>query len=334
MHKTLIIAPSWVGDTVLAQPLFRRLREDHPAMTLHVLAPAWTQDLLQRMPEVDKVLLNPFKHGELKLWQRYRLGRRLKREHYTHAIVLPNSYKSALIPLFAGIPVRIGYVGEKRYGLLNQARSLDEKKVALMAERFLALAEKPPTGIRQPIPHPVLHVEAAQKRATLQKLGLVIDKPVAACCVGAEYGPAKRWPAGYYAKLAQQLVARGFQVWLLGSPNDREVGEDIQRACSDICRNLCGKTNLSEAIDLLACTELVVTNDSGLMHIAAALGKPLFALYGSSSPGFTPPLSDHAHIIKLDLPCSPCFQRVCPLGHFNCMMQLTPDLVISRILEN
>lgn len=334
MHKTLIIAPSWVGDTILAQPLFKRLREDYPHMALHVLAPSWTQDLLKRMPEVDEVLLNPFKHGELKLWQRYRLGRSLKQESYTHAIVLPNSYKSALIPFFAGIPVRMGYVGESRYGLLTQAKPLDEQKLPLMVERFLALAEKPFDRIRRPIPQPALRVEPAQRQATLQKLGLAADKPIAVCCVGAEYGPAKRWPAEYYARLAQQLVGAGYQVWLLGSPNDKAVGEEIQRACATICQNLCGKTDLSEAIDLLACAQLVVTNDSGLMHIAAALDKPLFAIYGSSSPGFTPPMSDHAQIIKLDLPCSPCFQRVCPLGHFNCMMQLTPDLIISKIRKN
>jgi len=183
------------------------------------------------------------------------------------------------------------------------------------------------------LPHPRLQIDATQRHEVLVKFGLTLDQPVAALCPGAEYGPAKRWPIPYFAELAQQLRARGFEVWLIGSGKDREIADKIVALGNDACRNLCGETDIAEAVVLLSCAALVVSNDSGLMHLAAALDRPMIALYGSSSPGFTPPLSSQARLLKLDLPCSPCFKRECPLGHFNCMMQLTPDLVARHLPE-
>ena len=330
MTKILIIAPSWVGDAVLAQPLFMRLREQHPALELDVMAPAWVLPLLQRMPEVNTALLNPFGHGELKLDARYRLAKELRNRDYDQAIVLPNSAKSALIPFLARIPVRTGFVGELRYGLLNDARALDETALPLMVERFAWLAEKPPATLRRPLPAPCLQIDKEQRQATLVKLELSAQIPIAVFCPGAEYGPAKRWPAAHFAELAK-LMHEKYQIWLIGSHKDATIGEEIHNLSGGLCTNLCGKTGLDEAIDLLSCATVVVSNDSGLMHIAAALDKPMAALYGSSSPAFTPPLSSHAAVIKLDLPCSPCFKRECPLGHFNCMMQLMPAQVLEKI---
>jgi len=327
MPKILVIAPSWVGDTVMAQPLFKRLHERHADLTLDVLAPPWTLPLLKHMAEVHEAIANPFGHGELRLMERYRLGRELRKRGYDQAVILPNSLKSALVPFFAGIPLRTGFVGELRWGLVNDARRLDEKALPLMVERFLALAEAGAGGGFAP--H--LHADPAESQKTAQKLGLSLDKPVAAFCIGAEYGPAKRWPAQHFAELARLLAARGYAIWLVGSPKDAEIGRAVQSQSGGICHDLCGKTGLSEAIDLLALARLVVSNDSGLMHVAAALDKPMVALYGSSSPGFTPPLSDKARIVSLNLACSPCFKRVCPLGHFNCMMQLGPQQVLAEI---
>jgi len=283
------------------------------------------------MPEVRRAIESPFGHGDLKLGERRRLGRTLAQERYDQAIVLPNTFKSALTPFFAGIPVRTGYIGEMRHWLLNDARKLDAKRLPQLAQRYAALALSRGEPLPQPLPTLGLRVDEAARRAVMGRLGLDRGKPAAALCPGAEFGPAKRWPARYFAELAQGLAAHGCAVWLIGSQNDRQAGAEIEQASGGVCRNLCGETSLTEAIDLLASCSLVVSNDSGLMHVAAALGRPLVALYGSSSPAYTPPLSADARVLQLDLPCIPCFQRVCPLGHFNCMMQLTPDKVLAAV---
>jgi heptosyltransferase-2 len=329
--KILVVAPSWIGDMVLAQPLLKLLHARHAGLAIDVLAPRWTLPLLGRMPEVRNAIESPFAHGDLRLGDRRRLGRELAREGYDQAIVLPNTFKSALTPFFGGIPVRTGYTGELRHWLLNDARKLDEKRFPQLAQRYAVLALPRAAPLPSPLPSLALRVDETARRAVLQRLGLDRSRAVAALCPGAEFGPAKRWPARYFAELAHGLAARGCAVWLIGSQADRQTGIEIERAAGGICRNLCGETSLTEAIDLLASCSLVVSNDSGLMHIAAALGRPIVALYGSSSPAYTPPLSADARILKLDLPCSPCFQRECPLGHFNCMVQLVPDKVLAAI---
>jgi heptosyltransferase-2 len=352
MPKILIIAPSWVGDAVMAQPLLRRLREQYPNAVIDAFAPAWVAPVLKRMPEIRRVVINPLAHGELSLKLRWKLGRALRKDHYDHAIILPNSLKSALIPFFAGISLRTGFKGEMRFGLINDMRHLDKQALPLMVERFAALAEYPGTPLRRPVENPRLTADKARIQVTLNKLGLAPKKPVIAFCVGAEYGPAKRWPAPHFSELARMLADAGHDIWLLGSHKDVEIGAEIERIYfklpsfapsplagegwgeggNSALRNLCGQTDLAQAIDLLAASNLAVVNDSGLMHIAAALDKPVIALFGSSSPGFTPPLSDQARIVSLNLPCSPCFKRVCPLGHFDCMMKLTPQRVFEEVV--
>ena len=329
--KILIIAPAWVGDAVMAQPLFMRLKQRFPDACIDAYAPPWVGSVLRRMPEINTVIDNPFAHGQLRWFDRVNAARELRDHHYHQAIVLPNSFKSALIPFFARIPLRSGFVGEFRYGLLNDTRTLDASAYPLMVERFALLAEPAGQVLVRPVPHPRLRSNETQQAATLAKLGLASAQSVIALCPGAEYGPAKRWPAAHFASLAQTLQQRGYQVWLIGSNKDQAIGASIQQLSGNACRNLCGQTSLDEAVDLLGCTTAVVSNDSGLMHIAAALDKPLVALYGSSSPGFTPPLSDNARIVSLNLSCSPCFQRECPLGHLNCLKQLTPERVAAEL---
>lgn len=331
MQKILVIAPSWVGDCMLMQPMLHRLHQRHPGVRIDVLAPPWTEKLLRQMPEVGEVIINPFQHGMFGLLARRRLGLQLRASAYDQAIVLPNSWKSALVPAYARIPLRTGFRGEMRYGLLNDARRLDKKRWPLMVERFAYLAEAANEDIVRPLPAPQLQVGDAQRTAILSKFGLTLDKPVAVFCPGAEYGPAKRWPPHYYAELAQYLRTQGYAIWLIGSPKDKEVADKIVALGNEPCRNLCGVTDLREAINLLSCADLVVSNDSGLMHIAAALDRPMLAIFGSSSPQFTPPLSDKAQVLKLDISCSPCFKRECPLGHFNCMIKLTPKDVARHI---
>lgn len=327
----LVVGPSWVGDTVISQVLLQLLKQQHPAAQIDYLAPPWTLPLLQRMPEVRQGIPNPFGHGALQFGARRRLGLELRAGRYDRALVLPNSWKSALPPWFAGIPLRSGFRGEARWGLLNDLRALDKQALPQMADRFAALAFPPGTGLPSTLPRPALHSTAAQQQQLLARLGIDPLKPAVAFCPGAEYGPAKRWPERHFAALARQLAARGFAVWLIGSPKDHAVAETIANDAAGLCRNLCGKTDIAEAADLLAAAKLVVTNDSGLMHVAAAVGSPVIALYGSSSPLFTPPLSADARIVTLNLECSPCFKRTCPLGHLKCLNDLSPERVFAEI---
>jgi len=278
------------------------------------------------------VITSPFAHGELKLRARWKLARELANRRYDQAIVLPNSFKSALIPFFADIPLRTGYAGEFRYGLLNLVHKLDKAKLPLMAERYAQLAEKPGAELPRPLPRVRLQVDPVNTARTTARLDLDRSRPVAVFCPGAEFGPAKRWPAQHYAALARELAGRGYAVWLIGSGKDTQVGEEIRAQSNGVCLNLCGKTDLAAAIDLMSCAKLVVSNDSGLMHVAAALGKPLIALYGSSSPAHTPPLCAAARVVKIGIECSPCFKRECPLGHFKCMNDLLPERVLAEII--
>ncbi|HEY6863645.1 MAG TPA: lipopolysaccharide heptosyltransferase II [Burkholderiales bacterium] len=333
MPRILIVAPNWIGDTLLAQPLFARLRRKLPSAVIDAMAPPWTAPVLRRMPEISDVIEAPFLHGRLELRARWRLGRSLRAHQYDEAIVLPNTFKAALVPFFAEIPLRVGYVGETRYGLLTLAHKLDEKKLPLMAERYAQLAERPGAAPLRPLAPAKLNVDEANLIITLGRLGLSRAKPVAALCPGAEYGPSKRWPAGHFAALAKKLAAMGRAVWIFGSPNDRPIGEEIAKLADGAAVNLCGRTDLAAAIDLLSIAEIVITNDSGLMHLAAAVGRPVVALYGSSSPDHTPPLTKRARIVRTGIDCSPCFARDCPLGHHKCMVDLTPERVLREIAD-
>lgn len=329
-----MVGPSWVGDMVMAQSLFKVLRQQTPDMQLDVLAPAWSQPLTARMPEVDTGIDMPVGHGKVMLKERWHLARQLAKHGYDEAYVLPNSLKSALIPAFAGIPRRIGWRGEWRYGLLNDLRLLQPEQIPLMVERFTALAYAK-NDSPEPAPWPRLVTQADRINALCDTYSLNVDSPVLALCPGAEFGPAKQWPAYHYAELAQAKIEAGWQVWIFGSAKDREVGDGILQhlpaASHAKVRVLTGETTLADAIDLLAASTAVVSNDSGLMHIAAALGKPLVAVYGATSTAFTPPLGKMVKTVSLSLPCQPCFARQCPLGHQQCLTDLRPEVVLAAL---
>ncbi|ULJ61707.1 lipopolysaccharide heptosyltransferase II [Wielerella bovis] len=326
--RILIISPSWIGDCVMTQPMLRRLHELHPNCTIDVFAPKWSQAVYQRMPEVQHILDNPFGHGALQLRERWRVGGELGKRGYDQVIVLPGSIKSAIIAVATGIEQRTGYVGESRYLLLNDIRKLDKTALPLMVDRYTALAHENQAAFNGKSSQPHFTIQAADQAAALAKHDLQQDKPIVAFCTGAEYGSAKRWLPEHFATTAQYYAQQGYQIWLFGSQKDFEIAEQVNQLSGCLCVNLCGKTSLAEAIDLLACAELVVCNDSGLMHVAAAVGCKLVAVYGSSSPDHTPPLSDKAKIATLHLDCSPCFKRECPLGHTDCLRQLQPEKVI------
>ena len=317
MQRILVVAPNWIGDALMAQPLLARLREKRPGVQVHMLAPEWVAPVARRMPEVDEVIPVPFRHGALELGSRWRLARDLKARAYDEAIVLPNSWKSALVPFLAAIPRRTGYVGEARYGLLNQLHRNPDRE---MRRHYARLGDD--DGVK--VPDVRLRVDPAQSAATRERFGIgeKFGGRYAVLCPGAEYGPAKRWP--YFADLAGRI---GMPVVLLGSPKDADAAAGIGGT------NLVGKTTLDEAIDLIAGAELIVSNDSGLMHVAAALGRPLVALFGSSSPEKTPPQPGRSHVLWLKVECSPCYERECPLGHFRCMREMSVDRVLKEIQQ-
>ena len=312
---------------VMAQTLYKLLRQRRPDASIDVLAPPATLPLVTRMAEIDRGLPFAVGHGELRWGYRQATARRLQQADYTQAIILPNSLKSALVPWLAGIPVRTGFRGEYRYGLLNDMRLLDKVRLPRMIDRFVTLG-LPINAPPPPISFPELQVDLTNQAQLLASLELDPTEKILGLCPGAEFGDAKRWPAEHYAAVAGMAIAQGLQVWIFGGPADKAVAREI-RASVDVAQqsrllDLTGKTRLVDAIDLLSLCQLVVANDSGLMHVAAAVGCPTAVVDGSTSPAFTPPLTDKLHILLNPLDCSPCFQRTCPLGHKNCLNQLLP----------
>lgn len=333
----LIIGPAWVGDMVMAQSLFMSLKQLHPDCRITVMALNWTRPLLSRMPQVDHSINLPIGHGELRLSERHALGKVLRMNGYTTAIVLPNSFKSALIPYFARIPRRIGWRGEWRNLLLNDCRQLDEAALPLMVQRFVALAYRHQAELPNLIPRPQLSIDDTTRQQALATFKLEARARTLAICPGAEFGPSKQWPARHFSALCNQLIAKGWQVWIFGSANDKEFAAAILSGVDDgklaHCRNLAGSTTLAQAIDLMSAVSAVVSNDSGLMHIAAALNLPLAAIFGSTSPDFTPPLSERAKLLSTEIDCRPCFKRECPYGHLRCLTELAPERVIAALQE-
>lgn len=339
--RTLVISPNWIGDAVMAQPLLQLLKAAHPDRPIDVLAPPAVSPVWRQMVEVAEVLETPFRHGALQLKERWKYARLLRQRGYADAYVLPNTIKYALIPWLAGIPQRVGYKGESRYGLINLMHH-DETPPRPMVAFYAALgapavAQQTP-AVRAALPKPRMQVSSEQRLAVCTRLGIAAAQPVLALAPGAEFGGAKRWPASHFAGLARAVLAQqpATQVILLGSPKDKE-------ACSEVAAellaavagaqvfNLAGATSLTEAIALIAASSAVVANDSGLLHIASALNRPVVAVYGPTDPDHAPPFSDLAASISLRLECAPCKQRECPLGHQDCMVKLAPEMVWQRL---
>jgi len=320
LPATLIVGPSWVGDMVMAQALFILLKQRRPEDAIDVLAPAWSLPIVARMPQVRRGIAAETGHGEFGFGKRRRIGYSLRQEGYERAIILPRSLKSALIPWFARIPKRTGFRGESRYGLITDMRPFDKSVLDQTVKRFVALGLEPDEAL-PPAPFPALTVDRQKQDEVMESLGIATDRPVIAMMPGAEYGPAKCWPLEYFAELSALLGNDGYDVWVLGSDKDAAAGERI--ASASAARNLCGRTSLQDVIDLLGYAEQAVSNDSGLMHVAAAVGAHVHGIYGSSSPEFTPPLTKQRDIHWLRLDCSPCFERTCPLGHLRCLKELS-----------
>lgn len=341
--RILVIAPSWVGDMMMSHSLYQQLKQNYPNCEIDVMAPDWCRPLLARMPEVRKAISMPIGHGSFALCKRYELGKHLQNQ-YDLAIVLPNSLKSAFIPLFAKIPQRRGWKGEMRYGFLNDLRA-NKQDYPLMVQRYVALAfEKNavPATDKLPLPYPYLQVDAAQiaqtKTQFAKQLAYAEDRPAIGFCPGAEFGPAKRYPHYHYAKVAEKLIEQGYSVRLFGSNKDEAVGEQIRAALPEplqrYCLNLAGQTVLNQAVDLIADCVAVVSNDSGLMHIAAALNRPLVALYGPTSPQYTPPLSKNAVIIRLiEGGLIKIRKGEAAEGYHQSLIDIAPEMVLEKLQE-
>lgn len=319
---------------VMVQSLFIALKRQNPDDIIDVVAPAWSAPVLARMPEVRQVVKVNLKHGQLQLAERYRVGKSLRGE-YDRAIILPRTFKSALIPFFARIPKRTAYRGEMRYGIVNDIRELDTGVTYKAVEKYLQLglaSEKLKQEKLKQAPkifHPHLIVDNEKRHQAAKKFAIDESAPAIAFMPGAEFGPTKQWPGKYFAELATRFTQQGYKVYVFGSPKDESIGEEIVQASKGDAINLCGQTSLEEAVDLLSLMKVAITNDSGLMHIAAAVGRPVVAIYGAITPKYTPPLTDKAEIQYLDLECSPCWKKQCPYGHYNCLNNIEVDKVYA-----
>lgn len=341
MKNILIIGPSWVGDMVMSQSLYIVLKQQYPESQIDVIAPGWCKPILERMPEIHQAIEMPLGHGEFNLLGRREIGKSLREKQYDNAYVLPNSAKSALIPWFANIPQRTGWKGEMRYGLLNDLRP-NKKSFQYMVERYVALAypkvemlDSSSLGGLETLPRPSLSIDKKTQQGTLNKFSLDQTLPVIGLCPGAEFGPAKKWPETHYAEVATQMATGGHQVWLFGSQKDLDTCNNIKQLVPAELQQrihvLAGQTSLIEAVDLLAACQTVVANDSGLMHVAAAVGCNVVAVYGSTSPKYTPPLAEKVEIVHTDIDCRPCFKRECEFKHLKCLTDLSPKQVLDSI---
>jgi len=331
--KILIVGPSWVGDSVISQSLFKVIKLNCADSKIDVLAPKWTKDIFERMEEVSETMLLPFDHGDFKFGDRAKLGKSFKEKSYDQSIVLPNSMKSAIVPFYADIPLRTGWRGEYRYILLNDLRKLNEVSYPRMVDRFMALGLQEYDKLPSETPHPSLEIDEENLNRLSSKHGIDLNKPSLAFCPGAEFGPAKRWPSHYFSEVAKEFSSKGWQILLLGSSNDILVGEQIEQSLdpNNSVLNLIGKTSLVDALDILSVPQLVLSNDSGLMHITAALNTKLLALYGPSSPDFTPPLSDNSVIIRKGEGYSKVRRGLDPDGYHQSLLDIKPSKVIERL---
>ena len=317
---------------VMAQALYKALCMNSTSAEIHVVAPEWLRPLLTRMPEISNIFDLNIAHGELGISKRYSLGKTLRSEEYDQAIVLPRSFKSALIPWFAKVSKRIGDIGEFRHGLLTDTfPSNRDKEIPNVCNylRYIGV-EASINDVKQNYA-PRLSIDEGNQRQLLGQFDLSTEAPIVACMVGAEYGPSKQWPHEHFSNLIDLLCDQGIQICILGSKKDAQAGEKIQALCKQAVINLCGKTSLTDVVDILAACDVAVSNDSGLMHIAAAVDTPVLAMYGGTTPAYTPPLHEKAKSFYVKLACSPCWQRTCQYHHYRCLTDILPNDVFKEV---
>lgn len=331
--RILVVGPSWIGDMVMAQSLFIGLRARLPEATIDVLAPASTASLLARMPQVNEAVLMDIDHGEFALGRRRETARRIAARGYDQAIVLQRSAKAALVPWLAGIPQRTGYRGELRFGLINDVRTLDKSRYPLKAEHYALLGTETEGEPLGEIAYPRLAVEADNQHALVERFSLDLKRPIVGFAAGAAYGGAKAWPTRHYARLAEELDARGWACWIFGSAADREIAKAMQAAAPRHGVNLAERTRLTDIVDLAALSTRFIGNDTGVMHLASAAAPSVIGLYGSTDPDYAPPLAAESQRLWRGMDCSPCRERECPLGHHACLEDMAVADVRTACLE-
>ncbi|MES2206426.1 MAG: lipopolysaccharide heptosyltransferase II [Pseudomonadota bacterium] len=353
VYRILIISPNWVGDAAMASVVVQGLikkyaKADQCNVQIDILTPITCEAVWQHIAGIHQVFVHGLKHSKLYVREILEWGRRF-RGCYDHAVILPNSFKSALIPWLANIPLRTGYVGEFRYGLLNDWHHLDKEKLPKWVDRCYALVSSKQIegvsiekNIEQPLVAPRLIANHAIQKMLIEKFFLTDALSnghfIVAICPGAEFGSAKQWPLHHWQTLARSFIKKQYTVWVMGGPKEVEIGNTLVETVPGVL-SFCGLTTLGEAIDLLAFAHLVVANDSGLLHIAAALGRATIGLYGSTPSEYAPPIArweGQTKVMEVNLECRPCKQRECPLGHKKCLELIEPsqvEWVGMRMLE-
>jgi lipopolysaccharide heptosyltransferase II len=327
----LIVPYMWIGDFVRCHSVVRLLNARFPGRPVDVLTTSMVAPLLDYMPGVRKGIVVDLPRKRLALSLHRALAARLRAEGYGDALIMPRTWKAALAPALARIPVRTGFVGEMRFGLINDLRS-GEKALPRMVDRCAALALPKGAALPADWPHPQLVVAREEVSRWRERMGLRDARPVAVVAPGA-VGPSKRWPAEAYAKLAGQLCEQGYAVWVIGGPQENALAGEICAASPSHCLDLTG-ADLRNAILALAAADVAISNDSGLLHVAAAIGTPSIGIFGPTSPWHWAPLNPLAAVIepKTDVPCRPCHKPTCRFGHHRCMRDIPAEQVAAAVL--
>ena len=323
----LLVPYMWIGDFVRCHSVVKLLRERFPDRPVDVLATSLCAPLADYMPGLREAIVFDLPRSRLGLRQQALLAGRLRARRYGAALVMPRTWKSALAPFLAAIPQRTGFVGEARFGVLNDWR-WGERKLPRMVDRCAALALPRDAALPAEWPRPELNVPPAEVAAWRRRKGLPAEGRPAVVLAPGAVGPSKRWPASAYAALARRLLTDGIAVWVVGGPAEKAIAQEI--AGDTAARDFTG-TDLREAILALAAATAAVSNDSGLLHVAAALGTPTVGIFGPTSPWHWAPLNPLAATIQADieLPCRPCHKPVCRLRHHRCMIEISADQVLA-----
>jgi len=335
IENILLRAANWVGDAVMTTPAIRAIRKNFPAARITILAKPWVIPVFQQSPHLDVVM--PYEAGgrHRGVSGLIRLVRDVKRRKFDLAILFQNAFEAALLAFAAGIPRRLGYATDGRTALLtDRLYSYRKLKKGHLVDYYLGILGD--VGLDLDGRNLELFLSAEEKahvQGLLAKLGVDSAEPLAGLNPGATFGTAKRWLPERFAELSRRLYSeRGYRSLLFGGPGEAQLGRQIAAAADGCAINLCGRTNLREAMALIDTCRLFITNDSGLMHVAAALDKPQLAIIGPTDHIATGPSNPRSRIVRVPGAChlSPCLLEDCPIDH-RCMTAITIDLVLTEL---